>query len=48
MTDKEKEIAVRLLMATWQWLKAGTADDAERHARQVVDAFSDLADEQDD
>lgn len=42
MTEKEKEILVRLLLATRKLLRATKDKTAKDYARQMADAISDL------
>lgn len=45
MTDKQKQILVRLLLATKSLIRSKRDDTARRYANQIADALSDLIEE---
>ena len=45
MTPKQKQILIRLLLATKSLIRSKRDDTAKRYAAQIADALSDLIDD---
>ena len=45
MTEKQKQILIRLLLATKSLIRSKRDDTARRYATQIADALSDLIDD---